>query len=74
MIIRYDTAGLAVAYHLASNTAVLVAVIEAGDFYELSNSKFPEVPAYMSKFTATIQRRKLLYLIGICIASHNRYG
>lgn len=74
MIIGYDTAGLAVAYRLASNTSVPAAVIEAGDFYELSDSSFPEVPAYISKFTVVIQRRRILYLLGTGIPSHNRYG
>ena len=57
-MIGCDTTGLAVAQHLASNTSVPVVVIEAGDFYGFSNSRFPKIPAYMSEFTGSNPTQK----------------
>lgn len=51
VIIGGGTAGLTVARRIAANTSNSVAVIEAGDFYELSNGNFSQVPAYASYFT-----------------------
>ena len=51
VVIGGGTAGLTVARRLAANTAITVAVIEAGDFYEFSNGNLSEIPAYATDFT-----------------------
>lgn len=45
------TAGLAIASRLAEGSRS-VAVIEAGSFYEISNSNYSQVPLYAAAFTA----------------------
>ena len=58
VIIGGGTAGLTVAYRLATNASVTVAVIEAGDFFEFSNGNFSEIPAYVSEFTGSNPTQK----------------
>ncbi|KAI3324239.1 GMC oxidoreductase [Xylariaceae sp. AK1471] len=51
IVVGGGTAGLTVARRLAANTSLSIAIIEAGDFYELSNGNYSQVPAYASFFT-----------------------
>ena len=46
VIVGGGTAGLALAYRLAQNASLSVAVIEAGGFYEIENGNQSVVPAY----------------------------
>ncbi|KAG9567676.1 alcohol oxidase, partial [Aureobasidium melanogenum] len=46
VVIGGGTAGLTVATRLAQNGSYSVAVIEAGNFYELDNGNFSEIPYY----------------------------
>ena len=45
VIVGGGTAGLTMARRLAADTSSLVAVIEAGGFYELNNGNLSEIPA-----------------------------
>lgn len=45
VVVGGGTAGLAIAYRLAENTALTVAVIEAGSLYELDNGNQTSIPA-----------------------------
>ena len=56
------TAGLALARRLAANSALSIAVVEAGDFYEFSNGNLSEIPADASYFVGSnpIQKNPLL--------------
>jgi choline dehydrogenase len=49
-IVGGGTAGLTVASRLAENTNVSVAVIEAGNFYEMDNGNTSQVPGYGSRY------------------------
>ncbi|KAL2047221.1 hypothetical protein N7G274_001240 [Stereocaulon virgatum] len=51
VVIGGGTAGLAIATRLAEGSRS-VAVIEAGSFYEISNSNYSQVPLYAAAFTA----------------------
>ncbi|KAL9583414.1 MAG: hypothetical protein Q9212_002721 [Teloschistes hypoglaucus] len=51
VVVGGGTAGLTVASRLSQHPTVSVAVIEAGDFYEISNGNLSEVPAYASYYT-----------------------
>ncbi|KAI6826156.1 alcohol oxidase [Hortaea werneckii] len=50
VVVGGGTAGLAVASRLAEDAHMTVAVIEAGDFYELRSGNTSQVPAYGSKY------------------------
>lgn len=50
VVVGGGTAGLAVAWRLASNASNSVAVIEAGRFYQIDNGNLSTVPAYTSSF------------------------
>ncbi|RMZ10969.1 hypothetical protein D0860_03636 [Hortaea werneckii] len=50
VVVGGGTAGLAVASRLAEGADMTVAVIEAGDFYELRSGNTSQVPAYGSKY------------------------
>ena len=62
VVVGGGTAGLTVAYRLAVNTSLTVAVIEAGDFPEFSNGNFSEIPAYVSEFTGSNPTQKNPFL------------
>lgn len=51
-IIGGGTAGLTLADRLTANGSLSVAVIEAGSFYEISNSNLSQIPAFDFFFTS----------------------
>ena len=51
VVVGGGTAGLTIASRLASNSAVSVAVIEAGGFYEIDNGNRSTVPGYANFYT-----------------------
>lgn len=52
-IIGGGTAGLTVAARLAETPAVSVAVIEAGNFYELDNGNVSQIPAFDVQYSGS---------------------
>ncbi|OCL10908.1 GMC oxidoreductase [Glonium stellatum] len=46
VIVGGGTAGLTVAARLAEDPSLIIAVIEAGSFYEISNGNLSQIPAY----------------------------
>lgn len=51
VVIGGGTAGLAVASRLAENSSNLVAVIEAGSFYEIGNGNESQIPVFGPAFS-----------------------
>jgi len=51
-VIGGGTAGLAVAMRLAENNSYTVAVVEAGEFYQIENGNQSVVPAYNPQFSS----------------------
>ncbi|KAI0108674.1 GMC oxidoreductase [Nemania sp. FL0031] len=62
IVVGGGTAGLTIARRLAENTSLSIAVVEAGDFYDLSNGNYSQVPAYASFFTGNNPTLKNNYL------------
>lgn len=62
VVVGAGTAGLTIASRLSQHPTVKVAVIEAGDFYEISNGNLSEVPAYTAYFTGNdpVQKNPLV--------------
>ena len=50
VVVGGGTAGLTIATRLAEKGTV--AVVEAGSFYEISNSNYSQIPAYDAEFTS----------------------
>ena len=51
VVVGGGTAGLAIATRLAEDSSKLVAVIEAGSFYEIGNGNFSQIPVYGPAFS-----------------------
>jgi choline dehydrogenase len=50
VIVGGGTAGLVVAKRLSEDPSLSIAVIEAGNFYELSNGNYSQIPFYYPRF------------------------
>jgi choline dehydrogenase len=51
VVVGGGTAGLAIATRLAEDSSKLVAVIEAGSFYEIGNGNLSQIPVYGPAFS-----------------------
>ena len=58
VVVGGGTAGLTTAHRLAEDSKYSVAIVEAGSFYELTNSNFSQVPALAANFVGADPRLK----------------